>query len=62
MKTKSAPQPFNKADARIDIPSSQIAGRSLDAEDVLPLNVPILDTDWDEISEPNSAENNPYEA
>jgi hypothetical protein len=62
MHRKSAPQPFNKADARIDIPSSQFGDIRVDAEDVLPPNVPILDTDWDDIAPASDGENNWYDS
>jgi hypothetical protein len=61
MKSKSALQPCNKAGSGLDVSPSQLGDISVDAEDLAPPNVPILDTDWDDITPESSAENTWYE-
>jgi hypothetical protein len=61
MKSKSALHPCNEAGARLDVSPSQLGDISVDAEDVAPPNVPILDTDWDDIAPESNAENRWYE-
>jgi hypothetical protein len=61
METKSAHEPFSKAEARIEIPSSQLGGIRVEAEDVLPPTATVPDTAWDDIAPGNCAANNWYE-
>ena len=61
MKSKSALQPYNETGAELDVSPSQLGDISVDAEDLAPPNVPILDTDWDDIAPESSTENTWYE-
>lgn len=60
MTLKPLNEPFNKADAQLRSPPTHFEKFSIEAKDILGPDIPVLDTELDEVVPGNIAENDCY--